>query len=111
MFTKNESVTGDISIWAVPRQSWESEDAPPFHYSLYSSGRYPYQEGSVKVTTVSVTLQVPAGINLLQAAIETLEEAKDQAHKTYLEKVNHIDKQIKSLQMLTYQPEEFIPHE
>src|SRR3546814_8379331 len=46
------SVTSDISIWAIPRQSWETEDSRPFRYALYSSGTYPYQEGSVKVTTI-----------------------------------------------------------
>lgn len=105
MFTKSESITGNICIWAIPRQSWESKEAPPFSYRLYSEGANPYIDGSVKVTTIPVTLSVPAGINLLQAAMETLEDAKVQARKTYMEAVHRLDEQIKGLQMLTHQPE------
>jgi hypothetical protein len=105
MFTKSESVTGNICIWAIPRQSWDSKEAPPFSYRLYSSDTKPYTDGSVKVATIPVTLSVPAGINLLQAALDTLEDAKVEARKTYMDAVHRLDEQIKGLQMLTYQPE------
>lgn len=104
MFTVAESVTGEVQIWAVPRSSYAPKDAPPFSYQLHA-GTIPYQDGSVKVCTHTVTLQVPAGVNLLQAALDTLEDAKVKAREAYMEKIRNLDIQIQSLRQLTHQPE------
>lgn len=114
MYTVSESVTGKVDIWAIPRSEWAPKDNPPFSYALYT-GTVPYQDGAVKVHSYDVTLEVPAGINLLQAAMDTLEDAKVKARETYMEQIRKLDQQIKNLQMITHQPEpkdvvgEFIP--
>lgn len=104
MFTVSESVTGEVQIWAVPRSSYAPKDAPPFSYQLHA-GTIPYQDGSVKICTHTVTLEVPAGVNLLQAALDTLEDAKVKAREAYMEKVRSLDVQIQNLRQLTHQPE------
>lgn len=104
MFTVSESVTDKIEIWAIPRYQWADKSEPPFSYHLYA-GTTPYQEGAVKVSTQEVTLSVPAGINLLQAALDTLEDAKVRAREAYMEKVRSLDVQIQNLRQLTHQPE------
>ena len=103
MFTVAETVTGEVQIWAVPRSSYAPKDAPPFSYQLHA-GTIPYQEGAVKVCSHHITLEVPAGINLLQAALDTLESAKVAAHETYINKCRELDKQIQNLRQLTHQP-------
>lgn len=104
MFTKAEAVNATVQIWAIPRQSWQSKDEPPFKYQVYC-GTTPYQDGAVKVADVPVTVHVPEGINLLQAAMETLEDAKVKARQTYIDQCAKIDKQMEGLRQLTYQPE------
>lgn len=103
MFTVSESVTGEVQIWAVPRSSYAPKDAPPFSYQLHA-GTMPYQKGAVKVSTQEVTLTVPAGVNLLQAALDTLEDAKKKALETYVEQCKELDEQIQNLRQLTHQP-------
>lgn len=96
MYTKEEQVTGEVEIWAVPRQGWDSKDAPPFKYQIGRS----YYTGEVKVVTHQVTLDVPAGVNLYLAAMETLEAAKAEAFKEYQNKAAAIDEQIKAMLQL-----------
>ena len=103
MFTVSESVTGKVEIWAVPRSQWADPSDPAFSYQL-CAGTMPYQKGAVKVSTQEVTLTVPAGVNLLQAALDTLEDAKKKALETYVEQCKELDEQIKNLRQLSYQP-------
>lgn len=102
MFTKYEKVEATAQIWAIPRQSWEPAENPPFSYRLYCNGS-PYTDGAVKVADAPISAFVPEGINLLQAALETLEDAKVKARQTYIEQCAKIDKQIEGLRQLTYQ--------
>lgn len=96
MYTKSEQVTGEVEIWAVPRQLWDPKDAPPFKYQIGRS----YYTGEVKVVTHQVTLEVPAGVNLYMAALETLEGAKAEAFKAYQQKAAEVDRQIAELRLL-----------
>lgn len=96
MYTKSEQVTGEVEIWAVPRQAWDPKDAPPFKYQIGRS----YYTGEVKVVTHQVTLEVPAGVNLYMAAMETLESAKNEAFKEYQQKAAEVDRQIAELRLL-----------
>lgn len=96
MYTKNEEVTGTVQIWAVPRQSWALPDSPPFTYQIGRS----YYVGEVKVSEHKVTLQVPEGINLFLAAMDTLESAKQDAFKEYQNKAKAIDEQINAMRLL-----------
>jgi hypothetical protein len=103
--TKAEPVTGDIDIWAVPRSQYADKNDPPWHYELRAGSRC-WTTGAVLVNTVPVTLTVPAGLNLVSKAIETLKKEKAEKYDSYLKEIADLDQQIEQLQMLTYQPEE-----
>jgi hypothetical protein len=116
MYTKSEQVTGEVEIWAIPRQAWQDPTDPPFRYQI---GRSYIHTGEVKVSTHEVTLTMPAGVNLYLAAMETLETAKADAFKVYQNKAEEIDKQIKAMLQLagpgTYghgdEPAAYEPHD
>jgi hypothetical protein len=104
MKTKATVVTGDVSVWAVPRSAWQIErhpDEPPFEYALYAGDSEPWTTGSVKVYTEQRTIQVPDGIDLVSKAVETLQEAKEEARRECQEKLDKYDTQIRSLLLLT----------
>ncbi len=100
--TKLTEVTQDVSIWAVPNHNAEANQ-DPFTYELYTDGK-PWRDGAVKVNTLPVTLMVPAGLNLIQKAIETLKEAQDEVLKDANEKVAELEKRIGEFTLLTYSP-------
>jgi hypothetical protein len=98
MHTKSEPVTGSIQIWAIPRSTYELTQNPelsPFTYQLCTST--PWQTGAVRVSTHEVILYVPAGVNLLAAALETLELKKKEAFDYYARQVKEIDEQVQQL--------------
>ncbi len=100
--TKDTEVKGDISIWAVPRRGAEP-DEDPFEYELFTEGNKPWRDGAVKVNTLPVTLMVPAGLNLVQKAVETLKEAQNEILKDANEKVAELEARIGELALLTHQ--------
>ena len=105
MLTKNEPVVGEVQIWAVPRSKYymnENPTASPFEYQLHT--RDPWTTGAVRVCTHEVTLQVPAGINLLAAAVETLEAKIKEAEATFIRTKLELQEQINNLLMLSYSP-------
>jgi hypothetical protein len=102
MKTKREVVVQEACIWAVPVQEWQRDQYPEgqaFYYSIYA-GASPYQSGSVNVCTIEVSGMVPAGVNLLERAVATLEEKKATAYKNYMKEVAAADKQIQGLMLL-----------
>lgn len=102
MFTKSEAVTGTVYIWALPCTRYEMEEDPnrfPFKYELHTNT--PWQAGAVRVSEHTVTLTTPAGINLLTAALETLEAKKKEAFDYYARQVAELDKEIKQLMLLS----------
>lgn len=109
MLTKNDHVTSVISIWAVPLSDWQiaelEEGALPFEYETHTTTK-PWKRGAVKVTEHNVTLSVPEGVNLLEKAIETLEEAIEDRKKQYHTDVAEINQRIQELLLLTYVPAE-----
>ena len=107
MLTKSDHVTSVISVWAVPLSDWEiselEEGALPFKYESHITTK-PWKQGAVKVTEHNVTLSVPEGVNLLEKAIETLEEAIEDRKKQYHTDVAEINQRIQELLLLTYVP-------
>lgn len=102
MLTKKEPVTGNVYIWAVPRGRYEMEADPTinsFRYELHTGS--PWQSGAVRVSEHEVTLTVPAGVNLLAAALETLELKKKKAFESYAREIKQIDEQIAGLMLLS----------
>ena len=105
MKTTMTEVTEPLCIWAIPKHEYQIEADPhslPFNYEFRRKGHTPYQDGSTLVHTVDVTLVVPAGIDLLEKAIETL---KSEIQKTRAEaqvQVEKLEKQIEGLLMLEH---------
>ena len=80
-------------------------DGGPFKYEITNSGSYHWKSGAVCVYEQDVTVDVPAGIDLISKAFDTLNAAKVQAQVDYNQRIMDIDKQIHQLLMLTHQPE------
>lgn len=113
MYTSNEAARGKVAVWAVPKYSWELEaelrENPnttprPFKYALYA-GTKPWQDGAVQVVEREVSIVVPAGINLVEKAVETLEEAKRELYVETQEKINKLDARIQELRLLAFIPD------
>lgn len=104
IYTKGEAKRETMDIWAIPRQvryySQEEIRQEPFEYSLRRVGDSPWADGAVKVNTIEVDYTIPAGINLLQKAIETLEEQKRKSYEDHLDNVRKLDEQINQLKLL-----------
>jgi hypothetical protein len=95
-----------MTTWAVPKYQWEVEaddyNGTPFKYEVLPSGYDPYQPGSVKVCTTHVHIDIPEGVDLVQAAVKTLEEkiVEKQAKMEY--EINELREQINRLQLLEH---------
>lgn len=112
-----QAVTGTVHVWAVPKNpDYDDLSEGPFKYEITNSGSYHWKTGAVCVFEQEITVNVPAGIDMISMAFKTLEAAKVQAQVDYNQRIMEIDKQMSQLLMLTHQPEpsvepEFIPAE
>jgi len=98
MRTKEEDVTQEVAVWAIP-DKYEQTDKP-FIFKL--STITPWEEGAVKVCTEQVTITVPEGINLMAKAVETLEGLKDEEVAEHNTRLANLDAQIQNLLRLTH---------
>lgn len=102
-----QTVTGTVYVWAVPKDAtYEDMTDGPFKYEISQSSSYHWKTGAVMIHEQDVTVHVPAGIDLISKAFETLNAAKVEAQVEYNKKIMEIDKQIQGLLMLTHQPAE-----
>lgn len=97
IYTKETKVTGPVSVWAVPNRYGEPGEEP-FTYEIRTTS--PWGSGSVEVNAYSITLVVPAGLNLIAKAIKTIEAAKKEASDEYLAKLRELDQRIDELKLL-----------
>ena len=111
MKTKLTEVKGQVYIWAKPLSQYDYDRAQeegvnpePFTYEL-STQNYMFGDGNVNVTSEEVMLVLPAGINLIAKAIETLEDAKSKAHTELNDRLRELDAQIEKLQFITFVPQ------
>jgi|19_taG_2_1085344.scaffolds.fasta_scaffold03972_2 hypothetical protein len=105
MKTTKQDVVGEVCIWAVPRTEWEisqSEDKKPFHLELYCSNDEPYREAAVQLYAEEVVLTCPAGIDMVQAAVDTLHGVKEKEVKAHATRMNELDDRIAALLRLTH---------
>lgn len=100
MITRLTKVTGIATIWAVPTSEWERKNDPDIGMFRYEVAQYQYQTGAVKVRECEVTLTVPAGINLLERAIATLEEERTRVLGEAQKKAMELEQEIKKLLLL-----------
>lgn len=105
-FTEAEFVPGEVRVWARPRKYYDPDGLEPFVYELRTDTCY--AEGAVDVTgPVEISIPVPAGVNLVERAVLTLNEKKDLALKEYLKTCEELNKQIERLTLITHQPEDY----
>ena len=114
IYTKETTVEANIHVWAIPLSRYRLEDLKPgelpFEYRVYSGESKPYDRGSVDVSSITIQVPVPEGINLMEKAINTLEEARNDAYRTYQDTVADIEGQMHDLKLLSG-PAEVIPIE
>lgn len=109
MKTERTKVTQEVHIWAIPKSEWEIQESPnelPFRYQMFTNHNTPWQDGSVKVSSHDVDLYVPADIDLLGAAIETLKEQIETVRNESWVKIKKFEEQIQNLTLLEHKPEE-----
>ncbi len=97
-------VTGKVAIWAIPKPDASADEAA-FRYELFSRGYSPWQDGAVKVHEEEITVVVPEGINLVEAAVKTLRAAQEVIRADSAEQIEKLEARIKELALITYQPE------
>lgn len=108
MKTENTPVEGVVQIWAEPKSQWKMDRDEeetglqqfPFEYTLRTSA--PYGTSNVMVHEVPMTLHVPAGINLLAKAVETLNAAIVEERKTSALRVADLQEKANRLLMLEF---------
>ena len=102
MKTLQTKVEFKFSVWAIPL-AFADEGELPFEFKVMMGLNTPWQDGSVKIMERDSMVVVPAGIDLLSKAIETL---KGEIQKTRAEaqvQVEKYEKQLDGLLQLTFQ--------
>jgi hypothetical protein len=67
-----QAVTGKVHVWAVPKNpDYDDMSEGPFKYEITNSGSYHWKTGAVCILESDVTVQVPAGIDLISKAFGT----------------------------------------
>ena len=104
-YTKTTVVKGKAQIWAKPsyEYDYELEENVPTGFEYVIQDYAPWQNGSVMVSEQEIELTVPAGINLVEQAIETLERAEEEALHQYNETKAELSKRKQQLLQITYQ--------
>ena len=100
-------ITGEVSIWAVPRSKWDRDQNPenpdPFRYELSTSTVW--ADGAIKVCSEEISLEMPKDVDLLGQALATLKAKQEQIMADAQCKVTELQAQINDLLLLTHQPE------
>lgn len=105
MKTKLEKVTGKAQVWALPTMSYEMAkyDNRPFHYIISTSKSY--RTGAVKVHEFDVETVVPEGIDLVMAAVKTLEDRIQEVRAEKEKEIEELLDEIKKLRLLEHKPD------
>ena len=115
MKTAKTNVEGTCYIWAYPKTDYEIStelDAVagdmtkviPFKYVITSNSAN-WRDDAVLVHEFPVTGMVPAGVDLVKAAVETLRTEIQRVQKEAADKVLELEEKIKNLALIEYQPE------
>lgn len=100
--TREETVTGMVHIYAVP----STDRSRAFDYRVTSYEPYLMPTSAVKVTTFEVSGVVPAGINLVERALETMEQKQREIQEKADREKERIEEEKQNLLMITHQPVE-----
>ena len=112
MKTTNEVVKGKAYIWAVPKSEWtlkqeveENEGVMdgicPFQYDITDS-KSDWRNNTVLVHEFDIAGVVPAGIDLVLKAVETLRDKICEIQATADKEVAKLEAQIKNLALIEY---------
>ena len=107
LITEKTPVTETIQLWAMPQSQWHRENYPednPFRYEMRTDE--PYGEGNILLDEQELTLYVPAGIDLREKAVETLQAEVARIRREASEQCEKLQEQINSLRLLAHMPEE-----
>lgn len=116
MKTKRTTVEGVNYIWAYPKTNWEIEQdlqevdgdmtkVVPFNYQITSNSAN-WRDDSVLVHEFPVVGNVPAGIDLVKAAVKTLQAEIAQVQAEAEAKVAELNEKIKNLALIEYRPDD-----
>jgi len=106
MKTERTEVTETLEVWAIPKSSWVMENDPnqlPFRYEARIGKAY--QDGAVKLYEEKISLYVPEGIDLLEKAVETLQDEMKNVRKETKERLEDLQDQVNKLLLIEYKPE------
>ena len=108
--TKNERITGNVQVWAIPKTRWENErdleeGLPPFPFNYEIRTDRSWSEGAVCIHTQDIVVELPGGLDLLSAALKTLRDAKREILAEAERKCCEIDEKIQKLALLEYNPD------
>jgi len=106
MKSSNVSVTKPVYVWAIPKNpDYDDMEGDLFKYEFGNSGSYHWHNAAVCVYEQDVTIEVPAGIDMLGKAVETIDAKIVQAEVEFNNRVSELNKQKQQLLFLTHQPE------
>lgn len=105
MKTEKTELTQSLKIWAIPQSKWHREhypDDPPFFFEIRTGKAW--EDGAVCVHEEEVALTIPAGIDLTQAGVATLQDAITETRADCEKKVGELQEKINSLLLLEHKP-------
>jgi hypothetical protein len=107
--TKAEELTAKIAIWAVPQSEYSAETggykySGEWKYELHGPGEMCYTTGAVKVLVQDVTVLIPGNINLVEKAVETVQEEINAEHASHQRRLTDLYTKMGSLRLLTHGP-------
>lgn len=113
MNTEKTTVKGKVSIWAIPKRKSELENLKegeqPFDLTLRTD--HCYADSAVNLAKVEVEVLLPEGINIMERAIETLEQEAEEAERYAAEVKQRCKQKIESLMLIEHNPSEVIINE
>lgn len=102
MKTKQQLVTQEMFVWAIPKNPAYADmsDGELFTYELWVGGDHHWRSDSICVHKAEVGIELPEGIDLIHQAFATLEAKKDAALTKYNDEIRKIDEQISQMRLL-----------
>jgi hypothetical protein len=103
--TKETECTGEVSVFAKPNDFYNPNDPEDqaFTYIL-REGTSHWNDRCVLIVTHPVTLPIPAGVNLVEKAVQTLHNKIAEKRAELAQDIAKLEEEIAKLTMITYQP-------
>ena len=107
MKTKETKIELDLYIMATPNRFCDA-DEPPFVYEACSidCSNMSHMPDTILLYSEKTSVTLPAGINLIQKSVDTLQEQKEKLQAEYHVAKTVIEDKIANLLALEYKPEQ-----